>query len=430
MEQLALPLELVIMILENLRGETATLKACTCVCREWAAVACPVLFRSLHLSSQIARGRDAEISFTEKLRDLKHFLDRTPTISGTIRELTLRRADGLLPDGSLPLSGMDFAALLDALSSMATLQHLTFSEIFCENIPLSPNANIVCTSVRMVALKDCVYTSDDLNHLSKVVSHLPNVTDVQAIRCTNAHFIRPPDVAQWHLDPVRSQVRLRSLTVTSCWPLAYWCNLHAESFQSLQLLSLMVPSRSRNPTDIPTLNRILRHAGENLLYLDLSLGDPHVDTAVPGGFTVFMKAASSSRSFEGVAGDLLAPCQSLRTFSYNLSSYRSVLPSLQLLADLLIQCTSSTLRHILIPMYSVQCNDSLRQHCTAWNTLQQACERHRALESVVFQVYPDRSMATDKCEANIREVLPELNKRGLLHFRHENWLARPRYQPM
>ena len=79
-----LPVDVVVTILENLRGDTATLRACGMACHDWLGAARPSLFRSLYFTANLTQrgitsAQDVSASSSAllgKLRDFAAFLDK------------------------------------------------------------------------------------------------------------------------------------------------------------------------------------------------------------------------------------------------------------------------------------------------------------------------------------------------------------------
>ena len=104
-----------------------------------------------------------------------------------------------------------------------------------------------------------------------------------------------------------------------------------------------------------------------------------------------------------------------------------MLPDLLSFAKVLACCTSPHLESFIIPAVGISTTQDtqLREVRVArgWEELQGACREHRSLSSVVFQQNPrELREFTDRREAVIREMLPDLEQSGILQFRKIGWL--------
>ena len=268
-----LPIDVIKVIFDTLRGETATLRACAAVCDDWLGAARPPLFHSLYFTAAAARCGGASSSqdvfdasvakLSDRLRELAAFLGSSPAVGNMVREFTIR--DSAKGDRkAAPPAAAEMHILQEALSKMSNLHSLTFIGIWC----IFPPSTIgVCASVRSITLKGLNQKFPvHPNYPWTLVTHFPDVTDVRIDQCVTNMGSDDAEITQ------SNRVRLRSLTVSGCWPLGHWCNFHRASLQSLQELKLATSCVKLWPRDYATVRRILGYAGNHLRRLCLSIG--------------------------------------------------------------------------------------------------------------------------------------------------------------
>ena len=268
-----LPVDVVVTILENLRGDTATLRACGMACHDWLGAARSSLFRFLYFTANLTQrgitsAQDVSASSSAllgKLRDFAAFLDKNPEIGSMVREFILRERHTWNSDSAPPV---DMHVLLEVFAKMPNLHAVTFVGVWCA---FSPSEAGVCASVGSITIDNLTQRFPVApNYPWRLVTCFPNVKDVRIRGCVP--LIAPGQDGRLHATEP-NVLQLQSLTVSRSWPLAHWCNFHETSLRSLRTLKLAASGPGWAVGDIPAVRRILQCAGEQVQHLHLGLSE-------------------------------------------------------------------------------------------------------------------------------------------------------------
>ena len=278
MESAILPLDIIILILEELREEVAALKSCSTVCREWSAISRLILFRTLYLTARRTSARSfglalqttADKALEAHLHEFMEFLDGAPGIRSLIRTFVLRTDNAYHP------CAVHLEAVVALLVKLPVLHTVTITGVY--PIAITPDPQPVCTSVRTLELRDMTWALADPNYISKFLAHLPNVADVRVFSCAVPFAYRNAPLPH----PAAPNTRLESLSIVRSRPLAQWLYLHENTLRSLRSIHISSVGFRHTLEDFRALERVLECAGESLQHLHLGFGDILEDATLSG----------------------------------------------------------------------------------------------------------------------------------------------------
>ncbi|KAJ3557864.1 hypothetical protein NM688_g1241 [Phlebia brevispora] len=356
--EVSLCLDVITEIMENLRGDLPSLKACSLLSSLWLVASRPLIFHTLYLSTETTEENIIASTFYDRLRELT---ESFPHICGRIQHLILRRdqknerhfANNVQHGLTSPF--MELAAVVQALRKLPSLHTLSLVGISCSMDGSSPSA--VCAAVRTVILENVYYFGDDFDYIPRLLLHFPNLAELEIRRCHGKYW-RPGMASNASV----SNTKLRSLTVTGSWPLFFWTNFRESSLETLDLsLSWLVLSGAADLAG--ALRRLLRGANQSLLNLRLDLYVERKDLEE--------------------ADRAIVSCSSLEALTFRVSMDRTGMPSWEYLIKLFSQKTSPQLRQVVIAIAGPD-EYTLGELTPPWAEFQDACMALPSLESIGF----------------------------------------------
>ena len=94
--------------------------------------------------------------------------------------------------------------------------------------------------------------------------------------------------------------------------------------------------------------------------------------------------------------------------------------SLHFLSQLLVHSRSPELAQLTVIIFDRMDLDYFFEPDPAWAEFQEACQHHSSLRRIVFKYSGDlHAPFSNFRESVVREMLPELDTRGLLRFGHD-----------